>query len=221
MKRISAILALLFVLCLLLAAGTFASGEPSAEPSGEPSGEASGEAVQPGEYTDGVYTLVIADDMTFSMDKKGQNMEGAEFVLTVTGTVTADGEFAVTGLWDGEFNLMEVASAEQIAADLQSVKDVYAAATAASGEPSGEAKAPGEYTDGVNTVVLAADGTFTMDKTGFNMEGTAFVLTVKGHLDGGKVVLDGLFDGDINLMEVATAEQIAADTASVESALAG
>ena len=105
---------------------------------GAASGEPSGEAVVPGSYTDGELTLVIADDMTFTMDKTGQNMEGEDFVLTVTGTVTEDGVFTITGLFDGDINLAEVASADQLAADLASVEAVYAAATGASAEPSGE-----------------------------------------------------------------------------------
>lgn len=98
------------------------SGEASG-PSAEPAAAAG--AVAPGTYTDGVYTLVIADDMTFSMDKTGQNMEGEDFVLTVTGTVDADGSFTITGLYDGDINLIEVASADQIAADLASVESAF------------------------------------------------------------------------------------------------
>ncbi len=90
-------------------------------------GGASGEAgtVAPGTYTDGEHTLVIADDMTFSMEKTGQNLEGAEFVLLVTGTVSPEGEFTITGLFDGDINLIEVASADQVAADLASVQAAF------------------------------------------------------------------------------------------------
>ncbi len=132
MKKILSITVVL-ALILCLSAAAFASGEASAA-SGEPSsGEPSGETVVPGTYTDGELTLVIADDMTFSMDTIGQNMEGEDFVLTVKGTVTADGVFTVTGVFDGELDLFELASEEQIAENLAAVEAVYAAATA-SGE---------------------------------------------------------------------------------------
>lgn len=177
--------------------------------------------VVPGTYTDGTLTLIIADDMTFTMDKTGQNMDGADFVLTVTGTVTADGIFTITSLTDGTVELIEMATAEQLAADLASVEAVYAAATAA--PASGEAGvAPGTYTDGVNTLVIAEDLTFVMNKTGENMDGAAFTLTV-----GGTVTPDGVFtitslkDGDIELIEMATEDQLAADLASVQAAFTG
>ena len=103
-------LALILTLCMLLSAGVFASGEPSgsAEPaaSAEPAGSSEPAAAEAGSlagtYTDGVNTLVIAEDGTFSMEKIGQNLEGAEFVLLVTGTVAADGTFTITGLYDGD-----------------------------------------------------------------------------------------------------------------------
>ena len=220
MKSMSKILTLILALCLLLSVGAFASAEPA---SGEPSGEASAEDGIAGTYTDGVNTLVIAEDLTFKMEKTGLNMEGAEFVLTVTGTVDAAGNFAIEGLFDGDINLIEVATEDQIAADLASVEAAFAAGKAdASGEPSGEGVAPGTYTDGVNTLVIADDLTFKMEKTGLNMEGAEFVLTVTGTVDAdGNFAIEGLFDGDINLIEVATEDQIAADLASVVAAYNG
>lgn len=101
--------------------------EPAAG-SGEASGEATGETSQEtaGSVVPGVYgALTINDDMTFAMDKSGANMEGEEFVLTVTGTVSPEGEFILTGLYDGDLNLLEVASDDQIAADLASVYEAY------------------------------------------------------------------------------------------------
>ncbi len=93
--------------------------------SGEPSGEVA-QGVAPGTYTDGVNTLVIADDMSFSMDKTGENMDGGAFVLTVTGTVDADANFTITGLFDGDLNLIDMATADQLAADLASVQAAFA-----------------------------------------------------------------------------------------------
>ena len=93
---------------------TFAAGGASAAP-------AAAGSVVPGTYG----SLVIHDDMTFTMNKTGQNMEGEDFVLTVTGTVTPDGEFTITGLFDGDINLIEVATEDQIAADLASVYAAY------------------------------------------------------------------------------------------------
>ena len=95
--------------------------------------------VVPGTYTDGTHTLVIADDMTFTMKKAGENMDGASFEMTVNGTVTADGVFTITALLDGDIDVFSLATEDQIAGDLATVEEVYAAATAAaSGEPSGE-----------------------------------------------------------------------------------
>ena len=177
--------------------------------------------VVPGTYTDGTLTLIIADDMTFSLDKTGQNMDGADFVLTVTGTVTSDGVFTITGLTDGTVELFEMATEEQKAADLATVEAVYAAATAS--PASGEAGvAPGTYTDGVNTLVIAEDLTFVMNKTGENMDGAAFTLTVAGTVTpDGVFTITSLKDGDIELIEMASADQLAADLASVQAAFAG
>ena len=209
MKHLSKILVLILSLCLVLSLGAFASGEPSGDPSGDPSADVG--AVKPGTYTDGEHTLVIADDLTFSMNKTGTNMDGAEFVLTVTGVVTEDGKFTVTGLFDGDLDLIAVASEEQIAGDLATVEEVYAAATA-SGEPSGDAPA--------GDIVVNEDGTFVLQKTGTNMDGAEFAMTVTGVInDDGSVTLTGIYDGDLNVMELATEEQIAADTASVLEAL--
>lgn len=119
MKHLSKILVLLLSLCLVLSLGAFASGEPSGDPSGDPSAEAG--AVKPGTYTDGEHTLVIADDLTFSMDKTGTNMDGAEFAMTVTGVINGDGSVTLTGIYDGDLNVMELATEEQIAADTASV----------------------------------------------------------------------------------------------------
>ncbi|MGM9613949.1 MAG: hypothetical protein ACI3W7_00290 [Oscillospiraceae bacterium] len=224
MKSMSKILTLILALCLLLSVGAFASAEPaSGEPSGEPSGEASAEGGIAGTYTDGVNTLVINDNLTFIMEKTGENMDGAAFSLTVTGTVTEDGVFTLTGLFDGELNVFDMATDDQKAGDLASVEAVFAMGKVdASGEPSGEGVAPGTYTDGVNTLVIADDLTFKMEKTGQNMEGDEFVLTVTGTVDAaGNFAIDGLFDGDINLIEVATEDQVAADLASVVAAYNG
>lgn len=38
--------------------------------------------------------MVIADDLTFTLEKTGQNLEGEDFVMLVTGTVTEDGALA-------------------------------------------------------------------------------------------------------------------------------
>lgn len=182
---------------------------------GSASGEAAG--VVPGTYTAGDHVLVIADDMTFSLEKAGENMDGAAFNLTVSGTVTVDGVFTITSLKDGDIELIEMATADQLAADLATVVDTYAAATAA---PAGVA--PGTYTDGVNTLVIADDLTFVMNKTGANMEGAAFTLTVAGTVTpDGVFTITSLKDGDIELIEMATADQLAADLASVQAAFAG
>lgn len=93
------------------------------------SGEASGAApaaggIAPGTYTDGVNTLVIADDLSFVMDMAGENMDGGSFTLTVKGTA-ADGDFVITGLFDGDLDLMELASEDQIAGNYAAVQSAY------------------------------------------------------------------------------------------------
>jgi hypothetical protein len=120
MKRLSKILALSLALCMVLSAGAFASGDPS--------GEAAG--IQAGSYTDGVNTLVVAEDGTFTMDKTGQNMEGEDFVLTLTGTIAADGTITIDGMFDGDINLIDLATEEQMADDLASVQSALAAGAA-------------------------------------------------------------------------------------------
>ena len=207
MKRFSSILALIVALCMILSVGVFASGEPSG--SAEP---ASGIA---GTYSDGEHTLVIADDLTFTLEKTGQNLEGEDFVMLVTGTVTEDGMLTITGLYDGDINLVEVASADQLAADLATVEAAFA------GGKVGGGVVPGSYTDGEHTLVIADDMTFTMEKTGQNLEGEDFVMLVTGTVtEDGVFTITGLYDGDINLVEVASEDQLAADLASVEAVYA-
>ena len=79
----------------------------------------------PGTYTDGEHTLIIADDLTFTMEKTGQNMEGEDFVMIVTGTFSEDGTFVIDGLYDGEINLVEIASEDQIQADHDTVQKAF------------------------------------------------------------------------------------------------
>ena len=212
MKRMTRILTLVLALCMLFTLGAFASGEPSGQPSGEPVG------IKPGTYVDGANTLVIADDMTFTMEKVGINMDGAEFAMVVKGVVENDA-FVITGIFDGEFDVFSLATEDQIAADLASVEAAYAAGSA-SGEAAGVV--PGTYTAGDHVLVIADDMTFVLEKAGENMDGAAFNLTVSG-----TVTVDGVFtitslkDGDIELIEMATADQLAADLASVQAAFAG
>ena len=208
MKRMSKILSLLLVLCLVLSVSAFASAEPSAEPSGETS--------LAGTYTDGIHTLVIADDLTFTMEKTGLNLEAEEFTMLVTGVFSEDGTFVINGLYDGEINLVEVASADQLAADEATV-----AAAFAGGKVAEEGLA-GIYSDGTHTLVINEDLTFTMEKTGLNLEAEEFIMLVTGVFsEDGTFVIDGLYDGEINLVEVASADQLAADEATVAAAFAG
>ena len=208
MKRMSKILSLLLALCLALSVSAFASAEPSAEPSGETS--------LAGTYTDGTHTLVINDDLTFTMEKTGLNLEAEEFTMLVTGVFSEDGTFVINGLYDGEINLVEVASADQLAADEATV-----AAAFAGGKVAEEGLA-GTYSDGTHTLVINEDLTFTMEKTGLNLEAEEFTMLVTGVFsEDGTFVIDGLYDGEINLVEVASADQLAADEATVAAAFAG
>ena len=208
MKRMSKIMTLALALCMLLSLSVFASGEPSGE---APAG------VVPGTYADGDNILVIADDMTFTMETAGANIEGAAFVLTVAGTVTADGVFTITSLKDGDIELIEMATEEQKAENLATVEATYAAAAGTA--PKGVV--PGTYTDGTLTLIIADDMTFTMDKAAENMDGAAFTLTVAGTVTAdGVFAITSLKEGDIELIELATEDQKAADLASVEAVYA-
>ena len=163
-----------------------------------------------------VYPITVNEDHTFSMEKPGKNMEGEEFVLTVTGTINEDGSFVIDGLYDGEINLIEVASEEQLKADEASVA---AALAAREGEDEG---LPGTYSDGEHTLIIADDLTFTMEKTGQNMEGEDFTMLVTGKFsEDGTFVIEGLYDGEINLVEVASEEQLKGDCATVQKAFDG
>ncbi len=183
MKRMSKILTLALALCMLLSLSVFASGEPSGE---APAG------VVPGTYIDGANTLIIADDMTFTMETAGENMDGAAFVLTVIGTVSPDSKFAITGVFDGDMDLTSLATEEQLAGNLATVEATYAAAADAA-----KGVVPGTYTDGTLTLIIADDMTFSLDKTGQNMDGADFVLTVTGTVTpDGVFTITGLNEGD-------------------------
>ena len=79
---------------------------------------------------------------------------------------------------------------------------------------------PGTYTDGANTLVIADDFTFVLETAGEDMDGGAFALTVKGVYADGAFTITGVFDGDMDLTEIASEEQLAGNLATVE-ALAG
>ena len=104
MKNICKVFSVALAVCLLLAVSAFAAA--------------------PGEYTDG---LVINDDGTFTMVQAGEDMDGGAFELTVTGTVEADGTFTITGLFDGDMDLSELASEDQLAGNLAAVEAAFAA----------------------------------------------------------------------------------------------
>ena len=170
----------------------------------------------PGTYTDGEHTLIIADDLTFTMEKTGQNMEGEDFTMLVTGKFSEDGTFVIEGLYDGEINLVEVASEEQLKADYETVQKAF------DGGKVKDDALPGTYTDGEHTLIIADDLTFTMEKTGQNMEGEDFTMLVTGKFsEDGTFVIEGLYDGEINLVEVASEEQLKGDYATVQKAFEG
>jgi len=80
--------------------------------------------IMPGTYEKDGNVLVIADDLSFKMEKNGENMDGAGFQLTVVGTAQS-GEFVVTGLFDGDLDLTALATEDQIAGDLATVIATY------------------------------------------------------------------------------------------------
>ncbi len=212
MKRMTKILSLVLALCMILSVSVLASGDPSGEPT-------SAAGVTSGTYTNGDCTLVIAEDMTFTAEMAGENMDGGAFVLTVAGTVTADGVFTITSLKDGDIELIEMATEDQLAGNYAALEAAVAAAPA-SGEAG--AVAPGTYTDGATTLIIAEDMTFTAEMAGENMDGGAFVLTVAGTVTAdGVFTITSLKDGDIELIEMATEEQLAGNYAALEAVMAG
>ena len=120
----------------------------------------------------------------------------------VNGTVTVDGvevDVSKGGAWEG---------------------DIVVTGAAASGEASGNAAGgivPGTY----GKLTVNADGTFIMEKTGQNLEGAEFVLYVSGVVQGDEFVITSLSDGAVELIEMATDDQKAADLASVYEAYNG
>jgi hypothetical protein len=63
-------------------------------------------------------------------------------VLTLTGTITEDGVVTIDGMFDGDINLVELATEEQVADDIASVQAAFAAGKvgeAAGGDTSEEA----------------------------------------------------------------------------------
>jgi len=96
----------------------------------------------PGTYTDGTNTMVIEEDNTFVLTTIGKNMEGQEFALTVKGKISEEGDLSITGVFDGDLDLTQLASEEQIQENLEIAKAVYEIAlkeTAEKGEsPEGE-----------------------------------------------------------------------------------
>lgn len=97
-------------------------------------------SVVPGEYTDGENTLVIADDLTFTCETAGEDMDGNAFTLIISGTVAEDGTVAITGLTDGAVELIDLASEDQLASNYEVVEALVAQAMAsdgASAEPAG------------------------------------------------------------------------------------
>ena len=96
----------------------------------------------PGTYTDGTNTMVIEEDNKFVLTTIGQNMEGQEFALTVKGEISKEGELSITGVFDGDLDLTQLASEDQIKENLEIAKAVYEIAlkeTAEKGEsPEGE-----------------------------------------------------------------------------------
>ena len=121
----------------------------------------------------------------------------------------------IDGLYDGEINVGELATEEQLAGNYAALYEAYNAAAPAPAEaPAGDI-VPGTYGD----LVIADDMTFTMEQAGENMDGAAFTLLVTGYVENG--VIDGLYDGEINVGELATEEQLAGNYAALYEAYNG
>ena len=137
----------------------------------------------------------------------------------INGIVTVDGvetDVSAGGHWTGDIVITSAAGSGEPSGS-------------ASGEASGSAEAPGTangivpgtYSDGESELVIADDMTFVMTTLGENMEGAGFSLTVTGVVEDGEFVITGLFDGDLDLMDLATDAQIADNYAAIQSAYNG
>ena len=102
--------------------------------------------------------ITVNDDNTFVMEKTGQNMEGEEFILTLTGKINDDGTFVIDGFYDGDINLIDLVSEDQLKADEESVAAALAALETVEEAEAGE---DGESSDGES-----ADGESAGDSGG-------------------------------------------------------
>jgi hypothetical protein len=191
MKRMSKLFAMLLAFCMVLSVSAFASGEAA---------PAAGASVEDA-YVEYIHEFLLAE-LEVNSSMTIDQVEDEFMPLIEAGDYTS---FPADMVFSGMLNSGAAMTFEEFAAQYVPGDDGLA----------------GTYTDGVNTLIVAEDGTFTMDKTGQNMEGEDFVLTLTGTItEAGEVTIDGMFDGDINLVELATEEQMADDIASVEAAFA-
>ena len=124
--KLCSILALTTVICILMSSTVFAA--PVAE-----------EAA----FKDETGEIVVAEDHTFVLTTEGRNMEGDPFVLYVVGFVDENGDITITSLTDGQIELLELASEEQLSQNIAVAEALYqkamdVAETADEKEPDSE-----------------------------------------------------------------------------------
>ena len=153
-------------------------------------GEAAGETktAAPGTYTDGTRTIIIGEDSTFVMTTPGQNMEGQEFELTVTGEIGEDNEISITGVFDGDLDLTELASEEQIEENIEIATALFAIALLESAPEDGESESglalqTEEYEITVGDVIALAQ----YEDLEADSEQRAFKITFDGEEYTGKI----------------------------------
>lgn len=174
-------------------AGDLATAQALYEAMNAEGGEEESEGVKPGTYTNGTSTMEIAEDMTFVMTTPGQNLDGAEFALTVKGTIGEDGAITITGVFDGDIDLTEMASEEQMAKDTATAEAIYAIALE-------ESKAGGEEESALE---VAEDGSFVTKAKTINMAGDEIEVTITGKIDEtGEVILESIVDGPMDLTNI-------------------
>jgi len=76
-------------------------------------------------FQDETGSIVVSPDNSFIVTTQGQNMEGAAFDLYVIGSADENGTITLTSLTDGQVELIEMASEEQLANDTATAQALY------------------------------------------------------------------------------------------------
>ncbi len=177
-------------------------------------------------FQDETGSITVAPDNTFVVVKEGQNMEGNPFELYVKGSIDEEGNVTVTSLTDGQVELLEMASEEQLAGDIATVEELYQKAMAdakpAEGEsPEGEsggesAGDSGDSPAGPTSTPLAdanPEQAITLDGVAMgqvrHLTTTASMAFDGGVLDEAHSTMDGVEeDGDVTTITLTEDDEV-------------